>query len=544
MKNFFTKIRSNRGDTIVEVMISLVVLSMVIATVYAMGARSLRTGSESNQRTEAVSYAQSQVDLLINAKNNDPTFAKDFQVGQAYCLNPDGTINTSAQTNSNKLCNNYNGTQYNIGVTYASNLFTITAQWPNQDAPGGVANLNLYYKLPGVYKKALVTAGSATVAGTTATINGTVNPNGNIVTDCYFNYDTSSTYSAPTKVACTTSPGSGTTDVAVSATISGLLSNTTYFFQMCATNLVGTACSVNNGTFTTPARPTISNEGANNTVSPSGNNADLVAQVNPNGTTVSACYFEWGVTTAYGNSKNCGGTIGAGTTPVAVTVNVAPLTVGVTYHFRVVATNAAGTTTGGDHTFVTSLPAKPTVTLTADSGSSTIPYNSSTTLRWTTTNATNCTGGSAFSSGGQPNGSASTGNLTSTTSFTISCDGPGGTTVSSPPTVVYVGAPPPPPPPPQQAWLCGNFWNNGYRCVGPFGPGDYGWVESYGIQNDNLGWVVLQNTTVALYRGIYFNTYDGGDGFCATLGTSSWTPVSMWTWGIGGTSSFKVGVGC
>ncbi len=540
--------KSSRGDTIVEVMMSLVVLSMILTTVYALSSRSLRAGTEANQRTEALNYAQSQVDLLINAKNTDPNFATNYQVSQPFCLNTDGTKNTAAQATTNKLCNSYNGSQYNVGVSYNNNLFTVTAQWDNPDAPNGTANLNLYYKLPGVYKKALVTAGTGSAAGTSATINGTVNPNGNVITDCYFNYDTTTNYTQPKKVSCSSLPGgSGTTDIAVTATISNLDPDTIYYFQLCATNLVGTSCSVNNGTFTTPARPTISNEGANNTVSASGNTADLVAQVNPNGTDTT-CVFEWGLTTAYGangSPKNCGGSIGAGTTPVPVTAKAASLSVGQTYHFRVVATNAAGTTTGTDHTFVTSLPAKPTVTLTADSGSNTIAYNSGTTLRWTSTNATSCTG-NGFSTGGTSpvSGNAPTGNLLVTTSYSVTCSGAGGTTTSSPATTVLVGSPPPPPPPPPLAWLCGNFWNNGYTCAGPFGPGDYGWVEQYGVQNDNLSWVNLQNTTIALYAGIYFNTYDGGGGVCITLSTSSWTPVSLWASNMGGTSSFKVGVGC
>lgn len=421
-----------RGDTIVEVMISLVVLSMILATVYAMGARSLRVGTESNQRTEALSVAQSQIDLLINAKNLDPNFATNYQVAQPFCLKPDGTKDTSAQSNSNKLCNSYNGGQYNIGVNYNSNIFTITAQWPSTDAPNGVANLNLYYKLPGTYKKALVTAGSAVAVGTSATINGTVNPNGNTVTDCYFNYDTSLTYSQAKKVACSSSPGSGTTDVGVTANISGLDTNSTYYFQLCATNIVGTACSANNGTFTTPALPSITNQSATNYKTASGNTADLNAQVNPNGTAVTACYFEWGLTAAYGSSKNCGGVIGSGTDYVPVTVNIAPLIAGSTYHFHLVATNVAGTKAGPDATFVPIKVVPPVVTLSASP--TIVSRGASSTLTWGSTGADSCTG-NGFSTSGLLSGSASTGALNSPATYSVSCTNIGGTTTSSPVTV-------------------------------------------------------------------------------------------------------------
>lgn len=67
-----------------------------------------------------------------------------------------------------------------------------------------------------------------------------------------------------------------------------------------------------------------------------------------------------------------------------------------------------------------------------------IPYNTSTTLRWTSTHTTSCSRGSA------PNGSQSTGNLTTVgpNNFSLTCSGPGGTTPASN-TTVTVNNPPP-----------------------------------------------------------------------------------------------------
>jgi hypothetical protein len=66
--------------------------------------------------------------------------------------------------------------------------------------------------------------------------------------------------------------------------------------------------------------------------------------------------FEWGPTTAYGASSPPV-QLGAGTAPVAVSTTVSGLAPGVTYHARVVATNAHGTVTGPDSTFTTPPPA-------------------------------------------------------------------------------------------------------------------------------------------------------------------------------------------
>ena len=71
-------------------------------------------------------------------------------------------------------------------------------------------------------------------------------------------------------------------------------------------------------------------------------------------------HFDWGLTTAYGAST-AEAPAGSGAAPVAVTAAIAGLAPSSLYHFRVVATNGAGTTTGGDGTFTTGV-APPTVT--------------------------------------------------------------------------------------------------------------------------------------------------------------------------------------
>src|SRR5207253_3081600 len=51
----------------------------------------------------------------------------------------------------------------------------------------------------------------------TATLNATVNPNGGAVSDCHFEYGSTSGYGS--SVACASLPGSGTSAVAVSAEV-------------------------------------------------------------------------------------------------------------------------------------------------------------------------------------------------------------------------------------------------------------------------------------------------------------------------------------
>jgi Peptidase family M23/Putative Ig domain len=80
---------------------------------------------------------------------------------------------------------------------------------------------------------------------------------------------------------------------------------------------------------------------------------ELAGSVNPNGETVSECRFEYGSTASYGSSMSCSPSPGEGKSPVAVSAAIAGLTPRTVYHFRTVATNATGTSYGGDETFTT-----------------------------------------------------------------------------------------------------------------------------------------------------------------------------------------------
>lgn len=81
--------------------------------------------------------------------------------------------------------------------------------------------------------------------------------------------------------------------------------------------------------------------------------ATLNATVNPDGAAIGECRFEYGATTSYGTSVPCSSKPGAGSTPVAVTAQLGELSASTSYHFRVVATNSAGTAYGPDMSFTT-----------------------------------------------------------------------------------------------------------------------------------------------------------------------------------------------
>jgi DNA-binding beta-propeller fold protein YncE len=75
---------------------------------------------------------------------------------------------------------------------------------------------------------------------------------------------------------------------------------------------------------------------------------------------VTKCEFEYGTTASYGSVAPCSSLPGSGESAVAVSASVTGLAANTTYHFRVSATNAGGTSKGSDETLKT-MPNAPTV---------------------------------------------------------------------------------------------------------------------------------------------------------------------------------------
>jgi hypothetical protein len=106
------------------------------------------------------------------------------------------------------------------------------------------------------------------------------------------------------------------------------------------------------------ASPSVTTGGAGSVTRSS---AVLNATINPQGQRT-VYVFQYGLTTGYG-AQTATKSAGSGTTAVGVKTGVSKLTSGTVYHYRVVATNAQGTSTGKDRQFKTAgqPPAPPAV---------------------------------------------------------------------------------------------------------------------------------------------------------------------------------------
>lgn len=277
-----------------------------------------------------------------NGAGNGSTVTTSFEYGltTAYGSTAAGTPGTISGIPTSTFAANLTGLAYNTLYHYRAKG-QVGAGVPFYGADLTFTTLAV---LPSV------TTNAATLVTTTgATLNGSVTAN-NAATTVIFEYGLTTAYGST--MAATPGTVNGMTPTAVNAAVTGLTPFTLYHYRVKGTNSVGAANGADM-TFTTLAPPaTVTTNAASNITTTA---AQLNGTVNANGFST-AVSFEWGLTTAYGNTIAGIPATVTGSTATAVLANLSGLATMTTYHYRCVGTSVGGTIYGLDQSFLTGCP--------------------------------------------------------------------------------------------------------------------------------------------------------------------------------------------
>ena len=154
------KLFSQRGDTIIEVLLAMSVIGLVIGASFGIANRSGQIGQDAQERSEALKLAETQVELFkVAYKANDKITSRSEN--QPFCLQSGDNSYTIYELD-NPVCKDINaaGNQegfYSISIippsnTDASATYEFTVRWlrlgsnNNSDNGANYNNLSLYYK--------------------------------------------------------------------------------------------------------------------------------------------------------------------------------------------------------------------------------------------------------------------------------------------------------------------------------------------------------------------------------------------------------------
>lgn len=146
---------AERGDTVVEVLISIAVVSFILGGAFVLTNRSLQGTRQAQERLNGIKLVESQLEQLKNlaATNSSAIFGS---APPSFCINQAGAVVVSSLNPSGVASNTScrvgvdgnpttNEPVFNLNVSRTANTFTVKSVWNNTQ--GGQDNVEMKYKL-------------------------------------------------------------------------------------------------------------------------------------------------------------------------------------------------------------------------------------------------------------------------------------------------------------------------------------------------------------------------------------------------------------
>lgn len=132
------------GDTIVEVLMAIAIVSLVLGGAYVTTNKSLRATRDAQEHTNALKLIEGQVEQIKSVAASDPDAL--FATTGSFCINA-GAI-TPASSNVCRLNSSGNPTTtppiYNLSIVRSGNLFTASVAWDSVMGTGTAREQMVY----------------------------------------------------------------------------------------------------------------------------------------------------------------------------------------------------------------------------------------------------------------------------------------------------------------------------------------------------------------------------------------------------------------
>ena len=260
---------------------------------FTTGSNVVQTARPAATTNAATNLAQTTATLNATVNPNGGATTVQFQYGR--------TSSYGSTTSIQNIGSGTNAVAVSASITGLTRGRTYHFRVSSTNSVGTTLGADQTFVTPNSSLVPVATTNAATsVTVNSAILNGTVNPAGQTTT-VQFNYGVQP--NALTTSTSVQSIGSGTSNVAVNSSLTGLSPSTTYYFMVNSDTGVDPNTTTTTGsilTFTTaPVTPSVTTSAATGVAITS---ATLNGTVNPNGSSTSG-NFEYGLTTSYGSSS-------------------------------------------------------------------------------------------------------------------------------------------------------------------------------------------------------------------------------------------------
>ena len=122
---------NQRGDTIVEVLISIAVVSLILGGAYVTTNNSLQGTRAAQERSDAVKVVESQLEAVKSMAVGNPTALFGAATTGTFCVvngAPVGVANAGCKVNAKGIATSTQPV-FSISITRTNNTFVITNTW-------------------------------------------------------------------------------------------------------------------------------------------------------------------------------------------------------------------------------------------------------------------------------------------------------------------------------------------------------------------------------------------------------------------------------